>query len=104
MLTPLNQEMVVCGHTHSQFDRWVGGHRVVNAGSVGLPYEDALGAYWAIVGREVELKRTEYDFAQAAKRIRQSGCPHADRFADGISSPPSRFEAMESFEKRRIGT
>lgn len=97
------QHLVVCGHTHSQFDRLVAGHRVVNAGSVGLPYEDAPGAYWAIIGDQVELKRTNYDFARAAERIRQSGCPHSDEFADGITSPPTRVEATESFERRRVG-
>ena len=29
--------MVICGHTHMQFDRMIGKIRVVNAGSVGMP-------------------------------------------------------------------
>jgi predicted phosphodiesterase len=36
--------VVVCGHTHMQFDRWVGDARVVNAGSVGMPFGEP-GAY-----------------------------------------------------------
>ena len=36
---------VVCGHTHVQFDRRIGEQRVVNAGSVGLPYEGESGAH-----------------------------------------------------------
>jgi len=31
-------DVVVCGHTHMQLDRRVGGVRVVNAGSVGMPF------------------------------------------------------------------
>ena len=52
---------VVVGHTHVQFDRVVGDVRVVNAGSVGMAYEDEPGAYWAVLGPEVELRRSEYD-------------------------------------------
>jgi putative phosphoesterase len=54
------QSVVVCGHTHVQDDRNVGEYRVVNAGSVGMPYEDAPGAYWALLGPDVELRRTSY--------------------------------------------
>ena len=37
---------VICGHTHMQFDRRIGDVRVINAGSVGMPYGEP-GAYWA---------------------------------------------------------
>jgi putative phosphoesterase len=52
---------VVCGHTHSQYDRTVGGVRVVNAGSVGAPYEDEPGAYWLL---DLVHWRTPYDGAE----------------------------------------
>lgn len=55
------QRVVVCGHTHVQDDRRVGEYRIVNAGSVGMAYEDAPGAYWALLGPDVELRRTEYE-------------------------------------------
>jgi putative phosphoesterase len=45
----LDVPTVVCGHTHMQFDRTVAGVRVVNAGSVGMPYEDEPGAYWLLI-------------------------------------------------------
>src|SRR5207249_8702649 len=35
--------VVVAGHTHMQFDRRLGGRRMVNAGSVGMPYADQPG-------------------------------------------------------------
>jgi putative phosphoesterase len=56
----VDADVVVCGHTHTQFERVVAGKRVVNAGSVGMPYEDAPGAYWALLGPDVEHRRTEY--------------------------------------------
>jgi putative phosphoesterase len=57
----VDANVVVCGHTHMQFDRTVAGVRVVNAGSVGWPYEDTDDAYWALLGPEVEHKRTAYE-------------------------------------------
>ncbi len=36
-------DVIVCGHTHMQFDRKVGGVRIVNPGSVGMPYMANLG-------------------------------------------------------------
>ncbi len=60
-LSAVRERVIVCGHTHVQFDRLVGDVRVVNAGSVGMPYEHEPGAYWAMLGPEVELRRTPYD-------------------------------------------
>ena len=54
--------LVVCGHTHRQFDRRIREHRVVNAGSVGMAHEEQPGAYWALLdGSEVELRCTAFD-------------------------------------------
>jgi predicted phosphodiesterase len=36
----LGVPLVVCGHTYMQFDRTIGNTRVVNAGSVGMPFGD----------------------------------------------------------------
>jgi putative phosphoesterase len=54
----VDADVVVCGHTHMQFDRVVGGTRVVNAGSVGMPYDEPPGAYWLL---DLEPRRTDYD-------------------------------------------
>jgi predicted phosphodiesterase len=50
-------ELVVCGHTHMQFDRMVGKTRVVNAGSGGMPFSDP-GAEWPLLGPEIQLRHT----------------------------------------------
>jgi predicted phosphodiesterase len=57
---------VVCGHTHMQFAREIGGVCVVNAGSVGMAYEDVPGAYWALLGPSVEHRHTGYDVGAVA--------------------------------------
>jgi putative phosphoesterase len=56
-------DVVVCGHTHMQFSREIAGITVVNAGSVGMPYDDEPGAYWLALGPAVEHRRTAYDTA-----------------------------------------
>lgn len=97
MLQDVVQALVFCGHTHMQFEHRLSGVRVVNPGSVGLPYEDEPGAYWALVDDEVELLKTGYDFGGAAETFRHSGCP-SSYFADQMLSPTSREEAIEAFE------
>jgi predicted phosphodiesterase len=82
MFAGVMEPVVVCGHTHIQFDRNVAGRRVVNAGSVGLPYEAAPGAYWAVFGPTVTLRRTEYDLQSAVASIRASGFPDAEAFLE----------------------
>ena len=64
--TGVSADVVVCGHTHMQFQREVSGITVVNAGSVGMPYEEEPGAYWALLGPGIEHRRTEYDAAPLA--------------------------------------
>jgi putative phosphoesterase len=84
--------VVVCGHTHMQFDRQVGTTRVVNAGSVGMPFGEP-GAYWLLLGPDVELRRTPYDLAAAAARIRGTAYPQADEFAAHNVLQPAAEEA-----------
>jgi predicted phosphodiesterase len=93
--------VVICGHTHMQFDRRIAGLRVVNAGSVGMPFGEP-GAYWALIGPEVELRRTSYDLALAAERVRQTAYPQATEFAAGnILRPPSADAMLDAFERAR---
>lgn len=99
ILSGVAQHVVVCGHTHMQFDRTLDGKRVVNAGSVGMPYGEP-GAYWLLVGPEIVLRRTSYDLVQAAEQIRASGYPQAQDFADNnVLKPPTQAEATELFER-----
>jgi predicted phosphodiesterase len=99
ILDGVQADVVLAGHTHSQLDRRVGGVRFVNAGSVGMPYEHEAGARWALLGRDVELRRTEYDLRAAADRVRASGFPEAHRFAhDYLLARVPPDEAARSFE------
>jgi putative phosphoesterase len=95
----LDVPVVVCGHTHMQFDRTIGRIRVVNAGSVGMPFGKA-GAYWLLLGPDVQLRHTSYDLAKAAERIRETKYPQAQDFAArNVLQPPSEAETLESFAR-----
>ena len=88
---------VICGHTHMQFDRRIGDVRVVNAGSVGMPYGEP-GAYWLLLGSDVELRRTPYDLDAAAERIGNTTYPQADSFvANDLRQPRSEAVMLELF-------
>jgi putative phosphoesterase len=87
-------DLVVCGHTHMPFERQIGAVRVVNAGSVGMPY-GPQGACWLLLGPTVEFRRTAYDYVQAAGRIRATDYPQAAEFAaENVLQVPSEAEAL----------
>jgi predicted phosphodiesterase len=93
----LGVPLAVCGHTHMQFDRTIGTVRVINAGSVGMPFGEP-GAYWLLLGPGVELRRTPYDLEAAAERIRATKCPTAEEFAArNVLQPPSELDILAAF-------
>jgi predicted phosphodiesterase len=93
---------VVCGHTHMQFDRRIGETRVVNAGSVGMPFGEP-GAYWLVLGPDIQLRHTAYDLGEAAKRIRDTQYPQAQDFAArNVLQPPSEEETLEAFTRAEL--
>ena len=95
LMAGVDAELVVCGHTHMAFDRTVDGLRIVNPGSVGMPYGQP-GAYWATLGPGVELRRTEYDLQAAAARMRAKHAEVSDQFAtENVLEVPSVAQAME---------
>ena len=68
LFADVDADVVVCGHTHSQFERVVAGKRVINAGSVGMPYEDEPGAYWTL---DLVHRRTPYDGPPLSEATRE---------------------------------
>ena len=95
----LGVDIVVCGHTHMQFDRTIGATRVVNAGSVGMPF-GRTGADWLLLGPDVQLRNTRYDLGEAAARVRDTAYPQAEEFATTcILNPPSESQMLELFTR-----
>ena len=93
------EHVIVTAHVHIQFDREVAGIRSVNAGSVGLPYEGRPGAYWALLGPDVELRRTEYDVDETVERYRRSGQPGVEQIVEMMVEPPEPREVIDHAEK-----
>jgi predicted phosphodiesterase len=93
--------LVVAGHTHVQVDRRADGHRFVVAGSIGRPYEGRQGAFWALLGDDVELLCTDYDIERAAAAIRATKFPGADEHAATLVDPPLPDEVSSYFESLR---
>jgi putative phosphoesterase len=100
MLANVAQELIVCGHTHMPFERQIGSRRLINAGSVGMPYGPP-GAYWALLGPAVQLIRSPYDLERAAIQIRATAYPQAEDFAqNNVLQPPTEDEAIAVFESQ----
>jgi len=99
LLAGVDADLVVCGHTHMQFDRTVGRLRVINAGSVGMTY-GAPGACWAMLGPGVQLRHNDYDREGAARRIRAKDWSYAEEFArDNVISAPSIEDGLDFMRK-----
>ena len=96
LLAGISESTVVCGHTHVQFDRTVDAVRVVNAGSVGFPYEAEPGAYWALIDADVELRRTAYDLEAALAAITATGYPRASAVVPYLDPDPERPDRMSA--------
>jgi putative phosphoesterase len=100
----LGAAVVACGHTHMQFDRKIGTVRIVNAGSVGMPYGEP-GADWLLIGTSIQFRHTDYDRVQAAARILATSYPQVQDFAaNNVLQTPSEAEALEAFTQMEAAT
>jgi putative phosphoesterase len=99
LMEGVDERVLVSAHTHIQFDREIAGIRSINAGSVGMPYGGLPGsAYWAVLGPDVELRRTEYDLDEAIRRYRGTDDPLAEEMVELLISPPTADEVVEHAE------
>ena len=93
-------DVVVTAHVHLQYDRVVDSVRLLSPGSVGLPNGDGGGAYWALLGPDVELRRTEYDVEAAMELMRATDDPIVETIVALMLEPPSRDEVLDDVETR----
>jgi hypothetical protein len=107
MLRPIfaaaRTSLVICGHTHMQFERMIGETRVANAGSIGMPFGEA-GADWLLLSESgIEFRHTSYDVREAAERVRRTSYPQSEEFATkSILHPPSKEEMLKLFARAEI--
>lgn len=92
--------VIVGGHVHHQFTSPAGPGRLwVNAGSVGMPYEGAPGAYWlALTESGPEHRRTSYDVEAAISAISATGYPSLSELARILRGQISAEDAASAFE------
>ena len=103
ILRGVEQQAVIAGHTHMQQDRQIGTVRFVNAGSVGLPYEGELAAFWALVDDgEIELRKTSLEVDRVADAFRRSDWPRAEELLrENVLASVTREQATAQIEARR---
>jgi putative phosphoesterase len=95
-------KVVICGHTHMQYDRVLeSGLRLVNPGSVGMPYDGERGAYWAVLGADVEFRRSAYDVEAAVAAIEVMDVPVDAQLLEYLLAPPDPDATTEYFESLR---
>ena len=91
----VDERVVVCGHTHVQFDVERAGKRIVNPGSVGNPTLRST-AWWALVDDgEPQFRTTDYDVAAVSDAMRTSGHEYAADFAHELVAPYSIEQILE---------
>ena len=102
-LSEVDADVVVSGHTHVRLDRRVtGAPRLLNPGSVGLPYEGATGAFWALLDGGIEPQRSDYDVEPALELLAATGFPSFDDvFPEALRGLVSAESASAHFERRR---
>ncbi len=100
LFSGIEQDIVVCGHTHIQFARQVGKLSILNAGSVGMPFADQPGAYWLLLSPEgPEFRRTAYDAQDAAQELNTSGNAFVHEFVKTyVLQTPTATERIEFLE------
>lgn len=92
---------MVVGNTHMPFARLAGNRMVVNPGAVGMPYGPP-GAYWALLGPGVALRRSDLDAdVVCAQVIASSSYPGVEAFTDDyLRGRYGDFDALEVFAPR----
>lgn len=96
-------DTVVIGHTHHQFDRRASRVRIVNAGSIGMPYEGEVAAFWTLIeDGEPSFRKTAFDVERAIAALEASEWQGAAEFvAENLRVAASRDEAISYFESQR---
>jgi len=101
-------DLIICGHSHQPFARWVGDALFINTGSVGRPDDGDPRATYAVLKLkrkmvEVRHYRVEYDVDQAAGAIRNQQLPEEfaqmllqGRSLDRLEQPGSGDHAAQS--------
>jgi predicted phosphodiesterase len=84
LLDGLAYNLLLCAHTHVPVDRIVAGRRVINVGSVGLPFDGNPRASYALIhlqpggGYGLEFRRVAYDVEAVVSQLIAVNHPAAE--------------------------
>jgi diadenosine tetraphosphatase ApaH/serine/threonine PP2A family protein phosphatase len=78
--------VLVCGHTHIPMNRIINTTRVINAGSVGIPFDGDPRACYVVINLSasgsrstgVEFRRVTYDIEKTVAQLYAGNIPAAD--------------------------
>lgn len=85
LIGDLEADLLVFGHLHIPFRRNVGGMRLFNVASCGLPRDGDRRAVWGAFAWSPErgwrgtIHRTEYDYGATVLRMIESDMPHPEK-------------------------
>ena len=84
MINDQTYDLLLCAHTHLPCDRMVAGRRVVNVGSVGLPFDGDPRASYVLIDLRprgeyhIQFRRVSYDIEQVVRQLVAFNHPTAD--------------------------
>lgn len=65
------------------------------------PRQPPAGAYWALLGPGVQLRRTDYDLDHAVKELRAGGFPDVEEMlSESLLEPTDPDQVAEFFERQ----
>lgn len=101
--------LLLCAHTHVWVDRMVGGRRVLNVGSVGLPFDGDPRASYAFIrlqpgGRyQIEMRRVAYNVEAVIAQLWAENHPTAEVGAYNLLHARPLGQKLIYTEKMRRG-
>ncbi len=110
-IDPAVVDLLVCGHTHVPLDRTIKGVRVVNAGSVGLPFDGDPRPCYALISvtrggktvADVVLRRVTYDVEKVVEQFYAVNHPAADISAYNLRTARSVGTSLIYTPEMRCG-
>ncbi|NJN92623.1 MAG: metallophosphoesterase family protein [Anaerolineales bacterium] len=115
-ITERDYQLLLCAHTHIPVDRMLYGRRIVNTGSVGLPFDGKQSASYILIhlqpqgNLDIEFRRVAYDVEKTIKQLWDVDHPTANistinlRTARPLSQDLIYTDNMRKGQRPRIPT
>ena len=104
-----NYNLLLCAHTHLPCDRMVAGRRIVNVGSVGLPFDGDRRASYILIkllpwgDYQIEFRRVVYDVEAVIDQLRAVDHPAAGVTAYNLRTARPLGQKLIYTEEMRQG-